>query len=192
MVFRRLYEWVVRLARHPNAAWCLCGVSFCESWFFPIPTAAMLALMCLADRAGAWRLALIATLSSVLGGVVGYLVGMFLYDALGQDIVRLLRAEEEFDLALEWFGRYGAWAVLVAGVSPIPYKIFTLSSGWFGLAIVPFVAASLVGRAGQFYLVAALLYFGGPRIEKQLRRYVEWVGWGVVALAAVAYLVASR
>ena len=156
-MFRSLYEWVFRLSKHSKASWYLCAVSFAESSFFPIPTALMLAPMCLAQRNRAWRLAMITTISSVAGGVLGYLIGMFFFDTIGQQVIDVYHAQEKFDAAVGWFSEYGVWIVFIAGFSPIPYKLFTLTSGMLGLAVIPFILASLVGRAGQFYLVASLI-----------------------------------
>jgi membrane protein YqaA with SNARE-associated domain len=187
-VFGKLYDWVFKLSRHPRAPWYLCLVSAAESFFFPIPTAVMLAPMCLANRQKAWRLAMITTLSSVAGGVIGYAIGMFFFDAVGQQVIEFYNAQEKFDKAVGWFNEYGVWIVFIAGFSPIPYKLFTITSGLLGLALVPFILASIVGRAGQFYLISGLLYFGGEKLEKSLKKYVEWIGWAVVVLAIGAFL----
>lgn len=187
MIFGKLYDWVIRLSRHPRAPWYLVGVSAAESSFFPIPTATMLAPMCLARRDRAWWLALITTLASVAGGVVGYLIGMYFFEAVGQQVIDIYNAQEKFDTAVDWFEQYGVWIVFIAGFSPVPYKLFTITSGLLGLALVPFILASIVGRAGQFYLIAALLYFGGEKLESSLKNYVEWIGWGVVIAAVAAY-----
>ncbi len=188
MIFGKLYDLVMGWSRHPHAPRYLCAVSAAESSFFPVPTALMLAPMCLATPRRAWWLALITTISSVVGGVIGYFIGYFLFDAVGQPIIDFYDAADKFAKATAWFEEYGVWVVFIAGFSPIPYKLFTITSGLLGMALLPFILASLVGRAGQFYLVAAFLYFGGPRIEPHLKRYVEWIGWGVVAAAVLAYL----
>ena len=159
---------------------------------FPIPTAAMLAPMCLAKRERAWWLAMITTVSSVAGGVIGYFIGMFFFDAVCQQIVDVYNAQDKFDTAVGWFNEYGVWIVFIAGFSPIPYKLFTITSGMLGLAIVPFILASIVDRAGQFYLIAALLYFGGEKLESSLKKYVEWIGWGVVVLAVAAFFILRK
>ena len=143
----------------------------------------------LADRDRAWWYALITTVSSVAGGVIGYLIGMFFFDAVGQQIIEFYDARDKFDKAVSWFDTYGVWIVFIAGFSPIPYKLFTITSGLLGMALVPFVLASIVGRAGQFFLVAALVVFGGERLEGSIRKYVEWLGWAVVAAAVVLWLV---
>lgn len=158
-----------------------------ESSFFPVPTAFMLAPMCLANRDKAWWYAFITTLSSVAGGIVGYLIGLLFFEAVGQQIIEFYDADAKFQTAVNWFDQYGVWIVLVAGFSPVPYKLFTITSGMLGLAMLPFILASLVGRAGQFFMVAALLVLGGERLEGSLKKYVEWIGWSVVALAVALY-----
>ncbi|GJL80967.1 MAG: hypothetical protein DHS20C01_06010 [marine bacterium B5-7] len=188
MIFSSLYDRVMRWSQHRHARYYLGAVSAMESSFFPVPTAFMLAPMCLARRDRAWSYALNATLTSVLGGIVGYLIGMFFFDAVGQQIIDFYDAHGKFNTAMRWFSEYGVWVVFIAGFSPIPYKLFTITSGLLGLAFGPFVLASLVGRAGQFFLIAALVVFGGDRLAGSIRNYVEWIGWGVIVLAIAAFL----
>ncbi|MGI9311447.1 MAG: YqaA family protein [bacterium] len=187
-LFAPLYDRVMAWSRHPRAARYLAAVSFCESSFFPIPTAVMLAPMVLADRRRAWHLARLATVASVLGGVFGYGIGYFLFDQLGEPIINFYHANERFAEMQQWFGEYGVWLVLLAGVTPIPYKIFTIASGLLGLSLPWFVLASLAGRAAQFFLVAALLRWGGARLEQALAKWMEPIGWSALALIAIGYL----
>lgn len=188
-LFGPLYDSVMRWAGHPRARWYLGGVSFAESSFFPIPTALMLAPMVMARRQDAWRLAAMTTVTSVAGGLFGYLIGRFLYATAGVAILEFYGLEKAFDDIIRWYDQYGVWLVVLAGFSPIPYKIFTLASGVMGLALVPFAVASLVGRGSQFFLVAVLVRWGGERIEPYLQHYIEQVGWCVLALAAVTGMV---
>ena len=185
-IFAPLYDRVMMWSRHPHAERYLVGVSFLESSFFPVPTALMLAPMVMADRRRAWRLAGLATIASVLGGLFGYLIGYFLFESLGKMIIDFYDADA-LETTREWFGRYGVWLVLLAGVTPIPYKIFTIAAGALGLPIGWFILASIIGRAAQFFLVAWLLWWGGEKLERALKKWMEPVGWGLVALAAVAY-----
>ena len=185
-IFAPLYDRVMMWSRHPHAERYLVGVSFLESSFFPVPTAVMLAPMVMADRRRAWRLAGLATIASVLGGLFGYLIGYFLFESLGKIIIDFYDADA-LETTREWFDRYGVWLVLLAGVTPIPYKIFTIAAGALGLPIGWFILASIIGRAAQFFLVAWLLWWGGGKLERALKKWMEPVGWGLVALAAVAY-----
>ncbi len=187
-LFQRLYDWVLRLAGHRHAPVYLGGLSFAESSFFPIPPDVMLAPMAMARPQRAARFALITTVASVLGGLFGYLLGVFGFE-LVQPWLERGGYMDEYQLARDWFDRWGFWVVLVAGFSPIPYKVFTVSAGVVGLALLPFILASLVGRGARFFMVALLVAWGGPKIEPWLRAYMERIGWATVILLglAVAY-----
>lgn len=186
-VFGKIFETAMRWSRHPHAERYLVGVSLVESSVLPLPTVVLLAPMVLANPARAWWLASITTVASVLGGVLGYLIGYFLFEQAGRAIIDFYNAEAEFESVRQWFNQYGVWMVLLAGATPIPYKVFTIASGAFGLPLVLFTLASLVGRAFQFFLVAGLLWWGGARIQRVLEKWMEPVGWGVVALVLVGY-----
>lgn len=188
-LFAPLYARVLRWAGHPHAERYLAAMSFAESSFFPVPPDVMLAPMCLANRGRAFRYAAVTTVASLLGGLLGYAIGYFLFESLEP----WLRESHYWDAYLagrRWFDEWGVWAVFVAGFSPIPYKIFTLSAGVAALNLPAFIIASLVGRGARFFLVAGLIVAGGERMAELLPRYVERLGWGVVALAAAtgAYL----
>lgn len=185
-VFSRLMDMVLGWSRHPKAPWYLGGLSFAESSFFPIPPDVMLIPMVMARRDRALALAALTTVTSVLGGLAGYIIGVWFIDA----IVPWLHEFgywSKYEMAREWFAEWGFWAVLAAGFSPIPYKVFTIAAGAMGMLVVPFVLASLVGRASRFFLVAGLLYWGGERFETTLRKHVDILGWLVVALIIVGY-----
>lgn len=189
-IFGALYDRALGWARHPHAWWYLGGLSFTESSFFPVPPDVMLAPMTLAERNKAWRLAAWTTLTSVLGGIFGYLIGMFLFAEVGQAVISFYHAEAAFGELQTWFERHGVWVVLLAGFSPIPYKLFTITSGLVAMAFLPFVLASVVGRGARFFLVSGLIYFGGERLEVFLKRYVDAIGWAfVVSLVAGYFLV---
>jgi membrane protein YqaA with SNARE-associated domain len=188
-IFGSLYDKVMQWSRHPQAEKYLAGISFIESSFFPIPTSLMLAPMVMARRDRAWWLASLSTVTSVLGGVFGYVIGYFLFEQLGKPILELYHLQDKFIQMKDWFDEYGVWLVLLAGLTPIPYKLFTITSGAMGMAIVPFVIASLVGRASQFFLVAGLLWWGGEKIEPVLEKWMEWIGWSVLVLAVAGYFI---
>lgn len=187
-LFGPLYDRVLAWSKHPKAPWFLGGLSFAESSFFPIPPDVMLAPMALA-RPQAWvRLALLTTLASVLGGLFGYLIGWAAMDAVMPWIERMGYAPKLLR-AQQWFEQWGFWAVLLAGFSPIPYKAFTVTAGGLNMALLPFAVASFIGRGGRFFLVAFFMARFGPAAEAKLKPAIEWLGWGTVALAVVAYLV---
>ena len=185
-LFAPLYERVLVWSRHPLAERYLGAMSFAESSFFPIPVDVMLAPMCLADRARAWRYATVATVFSVLGGVAGYGIGMGLFEAIEPWLAES-RYWEAYLTSRAWFDDYGVLAIFVAGFSPIPYKVFTIAAGVAALNLPGFFLASLIGRGARFFLVSGLIVAGGEKLEANLRKYVEGIGWAVV-LVAVAVI----
>jgi membrane protein YqaA with SNARE-associated domain len=186
-LFGPLYDRVLAWAGHRHAPRYLGALSFAESSFFPIPPDVMLAPMTLARPAAATRLALLTTVASVLGGLAGYAIGYFAMD-LAEPWMRNAGYWEGYLEVRHWFERWGFWAVLAAGFSPIPYKLFTIAAGTLAMFLPAFVVASLVGRGARFFLVAYLVRWGGPAVERRLRTHVEILGWAFVALLVIAYL----
>lgn len=171
-MLRRLYDWTIALAETPHALWALGVVSFVESSFFPIPPHVLLIPLVIA-RPEAWaRIALVASVASVAGGVFGYALGAFAFEAIGRPVLDFYGYAEKFDVFAAHYNEYGAWAVLVAGVTPFPFKIITILSGATALSFPVFLIASIAARFGIFFLMAALLWRIGPPvrtfIEKRL------------------------
>lgn len=187
-IFSSLYQRAMQWSRHRHAPWYLGGLSFAESSFFPIPPDVMLAPMSLANPARAWRFALITTLASVVGGLFGYLIGYYAFDMI-EPWLRTTKYWASYEVAVDWFGRWGFWAVFIAGFSPIPYKVFTIAAGALSMALLPFTLASLIGRGARFFLVAGLMAWGGVRMEAVLHRYVDRLGWVTVALVVAGVAV---
>ncbi len=187
-LFTRLYDAALRWSRHPHAPRYLAVLSFAESSFFPVPPDVMLMPMSLARPARAMWFATLTTLASVIGGIAGYAIGYFALDLVAPLIEQGGRWAPAYNKASEWFHEWGFWAVLIAGFSPIPYKVFTISAGALTMSFVPFVLASAVGRGARFFLVAGLLSWGGPAMEARIRLYVERLGWTLVGLGVIAYL----
>lgn len=187
-LFGPLYDKCMMWAADRRAPAYLAGLSFAESSFFPIPPDVMLAPMSLARPAKAWRFAFITTITSVLGGLLGYLIGYFAFDFI-EPWLSKWGYLGKFDTVKAWFDEWGFVAIFIAGFSPIPYKVFTISAGLLHMALLPFILASIIGRGARFYLVAGLMRWGGARMEQALRRYVEWLGWLVVILAVVVYFI---
>ena len=187
-LFSRLLDRVMVWSVHPRAPWYLGALSFAESSFFPIPPDVMLAPMVLASREKAWRFALLTTVMSVIGGIAGFAIGAVGIEWVTPWLERL-GYMHQFERAQAWFIEWGFWAILAAGFSPIPYKIFTIAAGAMSMFILPFVAASAVGRGARFFLVAGLIYWGGEPFERNLRRYVDVLGWVLIGLVVIAILV---
>lgn len=187
-IFSSLYQRAMVWSRHRYAPWYLGGMSFAESSFFPISPDVMLAPMSLARPEHAWRLALLTTLASVAGGLFGYALGYFGFDVF-EPWLRVSRYWDSYQLAVEWFDRWGFWAIFIAGFSPIPYKVFTIAAGTLSMAILPFTLASLIGRGARFFLVAGLMRYGGTRMEALLHRYADRLGWAAVGLIVTGLLV---
>ena len=172
---RGLYDWTIALGRTPYALWALAVVAFVESSFFPIPPDLLLIPMVIAAPHRAWLIAGVATIASVLGGLFGYFIGAVLFDSVGAAIFDFYGkgdAVAEFNAR---FNEYGAWAVLIAGMTPFPYKVITIMSGWTGLSLPIFIVASVIARGARFFLVAALLWKFGAPIRDFIERYLGLV-----------------
>jgi membrane protein YqaA with SNARE-associated domain len=186
-IFTSLYDRCLVLARHKFATRYLAGLSFAESSFFPVPPDVMLAPMSMAKPERAMSFATITTLASVIGGLFGYLIGYFAFE-LVEPWIHKVGYWEKYLQVRGWFDVWGFWAILIAGFSPIPYKVFTIAAGTLSMNLPLFIAGSFIGRGGRFFLVAGLLAWGGPRMEAALRTYIERIGWALVIIAIVAYL----
>jgi membrane protein YqaA with SNARE-associated domain len=176
------------LADHPQATYFLALVSFIEASFFPIPPDVMLIPMVLMNPSRAWFFALIATVFSVLGGVFGYIIGAFAYEQFAQPILYTLGKEAEIANFSQKYKEIGLWAVITAGVSPIPFKVITIMSGATNLNFMVFVGASLVSRGTRFFIVAGLLNFYGHEIKIFIERYLNWIFMLFVILFLVGFI----
>ena len=183
-----MYDRMIRWSKHTHAPYYLGGLSFAESSFFPIPPDVMLAPMSVAQPNRAFWFATITTVTSVLGGILGYLIGAVAFELI-EPWLQGSAYWQKFELVHMWFDEWGVWVVFVAGFSPIPYKLFTITAGVLSLALIPFILASFIGRGARFYLVAGLLKYLGPKLEPIVMKYIEWIGWLTVLLlvAAIAY-----
>ncbi len=189
--FSALYDRAMQWSRHRHAPYYLAGLSFAESSFFPIPPDVMLAPMSMANPRRSWWFAGLTTVASVLGGLLGYAIGAFAFDLVQPWVGEGGRYHAVFQQAKDWFDQWGVWAIFVAGFSPIPYKIFTITAGVLSMTLLPFVLASTIGRGARFFLVAALMAWGGARMEGTLRRYVDRIGW-IMLLLIVAVVLANN
>ena len=169
-MLRSTYDWVMGLAARKDAVWVLAAIAFIESSVFPIPPDVLLIPMVLAARDSAWRYAAVCTIASVLGGMLGYAIGMFLFEAAGQPLLELYGYAAKFD---EFRGRYndwGAWIVFIAGLTPFPYKVITIASGVTELDLAVFTVASVLARGLRFFAVAALLWWLGPPVREFIEK----------------------
>ncbi len=162
-MIRALYNWTIQLAEHRYAIWALAFVAFVESSVFPIPPDILMIPMIVAAPRRAFWIAGVATVASVLGGMLGYWIGAAFFDSIGQPVLAFYGKDVLFDQFKTNYNQWGAWAVLIAGVTPFPYKVITILSGVTGLNLTVFMLASIVARGIRFFLVAALLWkFGAP------------------------------
>ena len=168
---RKLYNKVLSAAAHRHAKWWLALVSFIESSIFIIPPDVMIIPMVLADRAKWWRIALTATIASVVGGIGGYLIGIFLFDSLGQSLLEFYSNGDKFRQYIKIYEEWGGWAVFGAGLTPFPYKVITVASGVAKLDLTLFIFTSLIARGLRFFCLAGLLFYFGESIKKTIEKY---------------------
>ncbi len=185
-VLVKVYDKVMHWAEHKFAVYYLALLSFAEASFFPIPTDVMLAPMVLAKLHKAWWFAFISTIFSVLGGAAGYLIGMYAFEFI-EPYIHQVGYWDKFVKTQEWFARDGIWVIFIAGFSPIPYKVFTIAAGVIGMAFVPFVIASFIGRGARYFLVAGLIKWGGKRMENALKKYMDVIGIAVLVIIIIFY-----
>ena len=168
-MLKRLYAWTIRMAEHQNALWVLALVAFVESSFFPIPPDVIMIPMILAQPRRAWLIAGVALAASVLGGLLGYAIGALAFETIGEPILASLGKADSMAEFSTRFNDMGFWAILTAGVTPFPYKVITIMSGWTEMALATFIMTSILARALRFFVVAALLRtFGAP-----IRDFIE-------------------
>jgi len=181
-MLRKMYDWCIDAAHKPYALWILGMVSFAESSFFPIPPDVMLIPMSLARPQKAWFYAALCTLTSVAGGIVGYAIGALLFDSVGQWLINIYGYGDKVEAFRAGYAQYGAWIILLKGLTPIPFKLVTITSGFANYNIWMFIGLSLIARGGRFFLVAILLNRYGVWIRETIEKHLGLV----VALAAVA------
>jgi membrane protein YqaA with SNARE-associated domain len=185
-MLRRLYDWVLHWAETPYGAWALFWLAFCESSFFPVPPDVLLIALAVAVPKKSLRYAGICSLGSVLGGCLGYLIGWQFMATVGQGIIEFYDLADKITLIADMFRRYDAWAIGIAGFTPIPYKVFTISAGMFEIHFFVFLLASFLSRSARFFLVGGLIYVFGPAIQSFIDRY-----FNALAIAFTVLLVAG-
>jgi membrane protein YqaA with SNARE-associated domain len=190
-MIRSLYDWVIRLARHRHAIPAMGAVSFMESSFFPIPPDVMLVPMVLANREKAFQIALVCTVCSVLGGLLGYAIGYYFFETIGEWVVRTYGLQSGLAAFRAGFDEYGTWIILIKGLTPIPYKLVTIASGAAHFDLFTFVWASILTRGARFFLVAALLWKFGEPIRTFIEKRLTLITW-LFLIALIGGFVAFR
>ena len=187
-MMRRLYDWMMNLARSDRAPHALFAVSFIESSFFPIPPDVMLIPMVIANRLKAWWYATVATIGSVLGGAAGYAIGYFFFEQIGRPILEFYGKSESFGEFTSWFNEWGVWILIIKGMTPFPYKVLTITAGVTHMPFLEFMAASVIARAMRFYLVAGLLYFFGEPIREFIEKRLTLVTTVFVVVLVLGFV----
>jgi membrane protein YqaA with SNARE-associated domain len=185
-MLKRLYDWVLHWADTPYGSWALFILAFAESSFFPVPPDVLLIALAVGRPKRSFRFALICSIGSVLGGALGYLIGWQFMTVVGERIVAFYGLQPKVAYIGELYNQYNAWAVGIAGFTPIPYKVFTIAAGMFKINFGIFMLASLVSRSSRFFLVGTLIYWFGPQIRRFIDRY-----FNMLAVAFTVLLVAS-
>lgn len=187
-LLRRMYDWCLQAAETKRAQYIMYGIAFAESSFFPLPPDLMLIPMILANRLLAWRLAFFATIASVMGGLLGYAIGYYLFATIGQWIIETYSLHNAFERFQTDFQAYGFWIIALKGLTPIPFKLVTIASGAARFDIGQFVIASFIARAFRFYLLATTLYFFGPLAKQYIEKYLTLallISLGIIILGVV-------
>ena len=189
-MLKRLYDWTISLAESPRAPYALGAISFAESSFFPVPPDVMLLPMALAKPQNAWRYALICTITSVLGGILGYAIGSLLYDSVGQWLIKFYGLGDKLEGFRALYQHYGHWIILIKGMTPIPYKLVTIASGLAGYDFFWFVVLSIITRGARFFLLAGLLNRYGVPIRAFVEKNLTALAIGlIVTIIGGFYLV---
>jgi membrane protein YqaA with SNARE-associated domain len=187
-MLRRLYDWTMAKASHPHAEWWLALFAFVEASFFPIPPHPVLGIMCLAEPKKAVRFALIATLASVAGGLLGYAIGYLVYDTVGTQLLAALGLAESFPKAACYLREYGAEIIMIKGATPIPFKLLTITAGFIAMPLLTFIGASLVSRAISFMIVGLLFRLFGRPIKAFIDRYLGLATAGFAVLVVGGFI----
>lgn len=187
-MIRKLYAWAVAMAHKKYATWALAAVSFAESSFFPVPPDAMLVPMVLANRQKAWLFAGVCTVASVAGGLLGYAIGAFLYETVGQWLMHLYHMEDKVDVFRQMYNQYGAEIILIKGLTPIPYKLVTIASGLAEYPVGWFIVLSAITRGVRFFLIAGLLYRFGEPVREFIEKHLEKLSLAFLAIIIAGFV----
>jgi len=185
---RRAYHWTLSWAEHPQAQWALFFIALIEASVFPIPPDILLLALALGRPDLALRFSAICTAGSTVGAVLGYLIGMLLFASVAQPLLEFYGVMAQFEKVEVLFLDWGLWLVLIAGFSPIPFKVITIAAGAFGMPFIGFIVVALVSRGARFYLEGGLLRWGGERLREWVEKYFEWATLSVAVLVVLGFL----
>lgn len=187
-MLKRLYAWVLHWAQTPYGSWALFVLAFCESSFFPIPPDVLLIALAVAVPGKSFKYALVCSGGSLLGGCFGYLIGLQFMETIGDGIIRFYGLQDNYDYIRHLYTTYDAWAVAIAGFTPIPYKVFTITAGAFRIDFPVFLIASALSRSMRFFIVGGLIYFFGPKIQEFIERYFNMLAIVFVVLLILGFV----
>jgi membrane protein YqaA with SNARE-associated domain len=187
-LIKRLYDWVLHWAETPYGIPALFILAFAESSFFPIPPDILLIALAISIPSKSFKFAAICSVGSVLGGIVGYGIGLYGYETIGQPIVNFYHGQPVMDKVKLWYEQYGFFGILIAAITPIPYKVFTIASGVFNFDFTSFVTASIIGRSTRFFVVAGLIWKFGPVIKGFIDKYFNLLMWAFMILLIGGFL----
>ncbi|MDP2644640.1 MAG: YqaA family protein [Desulfobacterales bacterium] len=185
-MLRRVYDWVIHWAHTPYGVWALFILAFCESSFFPLPPDVLLIALAIAIPKKSFKYALICSIGSILGGIFGYLIGWHFMASIGNSIIDFYGLGPKVDYISVLYRRYDAWAIGIAGFTPIPYKVFTITAGAFNINFTVFVVASVLSRSARFFLLGGLIYIFGPQIQSFIDKY-----FNILAVIFTVFLIAG-
>ncbi len=187
-LLKRLYNWVLSWAESKYGAYALAILAFIESSFFPIPPDVLQIALSISKPKRSFWYAFIALCFSALGGILGYFIGLFLFESVGRVIIQSLGYEQQFVLVGEMFKENAFLTIFAAALTPIPYKVFTIAAGVWQVGLFPLITASILGRGLRFFLIAALTYFFGERVKVFIDKYFNWLSMGLFILIVIGYL----
>ncbi len=188
-VLRKTYDWILSWANSPYAIWALGLVALVESSFFPIPPDVLLMALCVARPNKAWQYALVCSIGSVVGGALGYVIGLAAFESFGLPILNFYGAMDKYEWLSHLYQKHDAMVVFIAGFTPIPYKVFTLAAGVFQVNFPVFIGASVLSRSLRFVLIAGMFKKFGPKIKDKIDRYFGWFSYGFVILLVAGFAV---
>lgn len=181
-LIKRLYDWVLHWAETPYGIPALFILAFAESSFFPVPPDVLLIALAISIPSRSFKFASVCAAGSVLGGILGYGIGLYGYETVGRPIVDFYHGQEVMDKVKLWYDQYGFWGILIAAITPIPYKVFTIASGVFSFDFWMFITASIIGRSARFFVVAGLIWKFGPAIRDFIDKYFNLLMWAFMIL----------